>query len=57
MGIIADDLDDDSHPDLLTTALSPQRYAFFKGLGDGMFDYQTDRSGLGIITRMLSGWG
>lgn len=57
MGIVSDYIDDDGYPDVLITTLSPQRYAFFKNLGDGVFDYLTDRSGLGRITQLLSGWG
>lgn len=57
MGIVADDLDGDGKPDLFITTLSQQRYAFFHNLGDGLFDYRTDASGLGLITRLLAGWG
>ena len=55
MGISAADIDGDGLPDLLTTTLSPQRYAFFRNLGEMLFDYQTDSTGLGLLTRPLSG--
>ena len=57
MGIAADDLNDDGLPDLVITTLSQQRYAFFLNLGDGLFDYQTDSTGLGLLTRLRAGWG
>lgn len=57
MGIVANDLDGDARPDLLITTLSQQRYAFFRNLGDALFEYQTDSAGLGLITRLLAGWG
>ena len=57
MGIAAQDFNADGRTDLLITALSQQRYAFFENLGEGLFDYRTDASGLGLITRLLSGWG
>ncbi|MBI1354823.1 MAG: CRTAC1 family protein [Acidobacteria bacterium] len=57
MGISAADLDADGRPDLFITTLSQQRYAYFRNLGGGLFDYQTDASGLGTLTRLLAGWG
>ena len=57
MGIAGEDLTGDGLPDLLITTLSQQRYAFFKNLGDGLFEYATDSSGLSLVTRLLAGWG
>jgi len=57
MGVAFDDIDSDGRADLLITTLSQQRYAFFRNLGDALFEYQTDASGLGLITRLLAGWG
>ncbi len=57
MGIVFDDLDGDGPPDLLVTTLSQERYALFYNSGNGMFDYSTDRSGLGVATQLFAGWG
>lgn len=57
MGTEAADLDGDGWPDIVTTALSHQRYAYFRNLQDGTFAYETQRSGLGQITRLFAGWG
>ena len=57
MGIVADDISGDGLPDLLITTLSQQRYAFFQSAGDNLFEYRTDSSGLGLITRLRAGWG
>ncbi len=57
MGVLFDDLDQDGWPDLLTTALSQERYSLLFNLGDQQFDYYTARSGLGNVTQFLAGWG
>lgn len=56
MGTDAADIDGDGWPDIVTTALSNERYAYFRNLGDGTFEYATHGSGLGRITQMFAGW-
>lgn len=57
MGTDFVDLDDDGFPDIITTALSNESYAYFHNNGDESFTYATLFSSLGEITRLLSGWG
>lgn len=57
MGTDAADIDGDGRPDIVTTALSNETYAFFRNNGDGTFDYNTALSRLGQATRLLGGWG
>lgn len=57
MGTDFADLDDDGFPDIVTTALSNESYAYFRNNGDESFTYATLVSSLGEITRLLAGWG
>ncbi|HEY7302913.1 MAG TPA: CRTAC1 family protein [Bryobacteraceae bacterium] len=57
MGTDAADVDDDGKPDIVTTALSNETYAYFHNNGDGTFNYDTNISRLGEITRLYGGWG
>jgi enediyne biosynthesis protein E4 len=57
MGTDFVDLDDDGFPDILTSALSNESYAFFQNNGDESFTYATLISNLGEITRLFAGWG
>ncbi len=57
MGTDAADVDDDGHPDIVTTPLSNESYAYFHNNGDGTFNYDTNVSRLGEITRLFGGWG
>ncbi|MEW5979722.1 MAG: CRTAC1 family protein [Acidobacteriota bacterium] len=57
MGTDFADLDDDGFPDIVTTALSNESYAYFHNNGDGSFNYATLISNLGEITRLFAGWG
>lgn len=57
MGTDAADIDDDGRPDIVTTALSNETYAYFHNNGDGTFNYDTNISRLGQLTRLLGGWG
>lgn len=57
MGTDAGDVDDDGKPDIVTTALSNETYAYFHNNGDGTFNYDTNISRLGEITRLYGGWG
>ena len=57
MGVDLADYDNDGWPDLFVNALANQRYAVFhndKGRG---FEYASDRTGVGAITMLHSGWG
>ncbi len=57
MGTDAADVDNDGRPDIVTTALSNETYAYFHNNGDGSFNYDTNVSRLGEITRLYGGWG
>lgn len=57
MGTDAADIDGDGRPDIVTTTLSNETYAYFRNAGDGTFTYATNASGLGRITRLFAGWG
>lgn len=57
MGTDAADVDDDGKPDVVTTALSNETYAYFHNAGNDMFNYDTNVSRLGEITRLYGGWG
>jgi hypothetical protein len=57
MGTDAADVDDDGKPDIVTTALSNETYGYFHNSGNGMFDYDTNVSRLGEMTRLYGGWG
>jgi hypothetical protein len=57
MGTDAADVNDDGKPDIVTTALSNETYAYFDNNGDGTFNYRTTVSRLGQITRLFGGWG
>ncbi|MFN8005957.1 MAG: CRTAC1 family protein [Terriglobia bacterium] len=57
MGTDFADLDNDGLPDIVTTALSNESYAYFRNNGDESFTYATLLTGLGEITRLLAGWG
>lgn len=57
MGTDASDINDDGWPDIVTTTLSNECYAYFRNNGDGSFTYETQSSGLGEITRLFAGWG
>jgi hypothetical protein len=57
MGTDAADVDGDGKPDIVTTALSNETYAYFHNNGDGTFSYDTNVSRLGEASRLLGGWG
>ena len=57
MGTDAVDVDNDGKPDIVTTALSNETYAYFRNNGDGTFNYDTGSSKIGEATRLLGGWG
>ncbi len=57
MGTVFADLDNDGLPDILTTALPYEYYAFFQNTGKGQFNYASVTTSLAIATRPYSGWG
>lgn len=57
MGTDFADLDGDGYPDIVTTALPYQYFAFFRNNRDATFTYASFVSGLAEATRLLSGWG
>jgi len=57
MGTDAADVDGDGKPDIVSTALSNETYAYFRNNGDGAFNYDTNVSRLGEATKLLGGWG
>src|SRR5688572_2836549 len=57
MGTDFADIDGDGLPDIVTTTLSMETYAFFRNNGGGSFAYATPASGLGRLTRLYAGWG
>src|SRR5437899_10539471 len=57
MGVDFGDYNHDGRPDLIVTDLANQMYALFRNNGDGTFDYASNTSGVGPITRPHSGWG
>jgi hypothetical protein len=56
MGIDFSDYNNDGWPDAVITDLANQRYALYRNLGDGTFDYASFSSGLGAMTMLHSGW-
>jgi hypothetical protein len=56
MGVDFADYNNDGWPDLVITDLANQRYALYRNLGDGTFDYASFTSGLGSMTMLHSGW-
>jgi enediyne biosynthesis protein E4 len=57
MGVDFADYNNDGLPDLVITDLANQMYALYKNSGDGTFNYASNDSGLGRMTRSHSGWG
>lgn len=57
MGVDFADYNNDGRPDVVVTTLANQSYALYENTGDGNFNYTTDRSGIGRITLLHSGWG
>ncbi len=56
MGVDFADYDNDSHPDVVVTDLSNERYKLFRQNGDGSFRDVTSASGIGGATLLFSGW-
>ncbi len=57
MGVDAEDYDNDGWPDVIVTALSLERYALYRAVGKGRFEYASHAAGVGRSTLQNSGWG
>jgi hypothetical protein len=57
MGVDFEDYNNDGWPDVIVTDLTNQRYALFTNARDGTFEYASNKTSLGEITRGHSGWG
>ena len=57
MGVDFADYDNDGWPDVVVTDLANQRYALYRNMRDGTFDYTSNSSGIGAMTLLHSGWG
>jgi hypothetical protein len=57
MGTDFVDIDNRGLPDIVTTALPYQSYAFFHNNGDGTFSDESQASNLDAITNRFGGWG
>jgi hypothetical protein len=57
MGVDAEDYNNDGWPDIIVTALSLERYALFRAVGRGRFEYASHATGVGRATLQNSGWG
>jgi hypothetical protein len=57
MGVDTADFDGDGKQDIIVTALSNETYPLYRNLGDLVFDYVTQTSGVGQITILGAGWG
>jgi hypothetical protein len=56
MGVDCRDVNNDGKPDIWITALPGQTFPLFHYHGDGLFDNDTTRSGVGWQTLQMSGW-
>lgn len=56
MGVDFADYNNDGWPDLVVTDLANQKYALYENTRDGLFNYSTESSGIGAMTRLHSGW-
>ncbi|MFL6280870.1 MAG: CRTAC1 family protein [Vicinamibacterales bacterium] len=57
MGVDAEDFNNDGWPDIIVTALSLERYALYRAVGRGRFEYASHSTGVGGATLQNSGWG
>src|SRR5262249_9499522 len=57
MGVAVGDVDGDGIPDLFTTNFSEDFSTLYRGLGDGLFEDVSNRSGVGPLTYRPLSWG
>lgn len=56
MGVVWNDFDRDTRPDLLVNALGRQGYWLYRNV-DGKFEPVSDSTGMGALSELRSGWG
>jgi hypothetical protein len=57
MGVDSADFDQDGWMDLFVANIDHERYSLYKNNKDETFDDVADRMGIGLATRLMSGWG
>ncbi|MDQ4120272.1 MAG: CRTAC1 family protein [Acidobacteriota bacterium] len=57
MGVDVGDYDGDGRQDVIITTLSNETYPLYRNLGENVFDYVTQSSGIGQISILGTGWG
>lgn len=57
MGTDVEDYDNDGWPDVIVTTLSLERYALYRAIGRGHFEYASHATGVGRTTLQNAGWG
>ena len=57
MGVDMADFENSGYPGVIVTDLANQKYALYANARDGTFEYATDRTGIGGMTLLHSGWG
>jgi enediyne biosynthesis protein E4 len=57
MGVDSADFDQDGWMDLFVANIDHERYSLYKNNKDETFDDIADRMGIGMATRLMSGWG
>jgi hypothetical protein len=57
MGVDSADFDQDGWMDLFVANIDHERYSLYKNNKDETFDDVADRMGIGLVTRLMSGWG
>jgi len=57
MGVDAGDFDQDGLQDLVVANIDTQTTSLYRNIGQEMFDDANLKTGVGQVTRMLSGWG
>ena len=57
MGVDSADFDQDGWMDLFVANIDHERYSLYRNNHDETFDDIADRTGIGMATRLMSGWG
>ncbi len=57
MGVDSADVDQDGRQDLFVANLDQELFAFYRNIGDDLFDDLSKSTGIADATRLLSGWG
>ena len=56
MGVVFQDYDNDSRPDIMVTLLPREIYGVYHNDGGGSFSYRSLETGLGVLSSGTSGW-